>query len=397
MSAEAAAAGETVPAAARRFSVAVVTSIHPDFDSRIWKYAKCLAARGHRVELVCPWGVPSGEVREGVRFHTFPRVVSRRRRVLDVPKRVLPALRPLLPHVDLVHFHDIDILPYMSAVSAFKHVVYDVHENYADEMLTRDYIPNRLRKLLAFAVQWGQFALALPIRNCVLVAESQEHDFDARMFNRIYIRNYASTELVPSVAHDYRRRPPAVVFSGSQHLMNGSLLLLDIAERMLVAAPEVRFYTVDRFASQEFRARVAGEVERRRLTNVVQLPNIPPHELMSTLNRATVAVSPNLRVPQQIKGVHTKIFEYMAAGLPIVASDLPHQVTVIGGNEAGLLAQPEDPDSFVAAFLRLVRDPVLAERLGQNGQRAFQKLYSWEAQMPEVERFYAGILNGNAG
>lgn len=394
MPAEAALAAAPLAAPARRFAVAIVTSIHADFDARIWKYARTLAARGHRIELVCPWNVPSGEVRDGVRFHTFARVEARRRRLVDVPRRILPVLRRVLPHVELVHFHDLDLLPWMAAIALVKPVVYDVHENYAEEMLTRPYVPDPLRRPTAFAVRWGQFALALPIRNCILVAESQEPDFDPRIFHRMYVRNYASRELLRSVAPDYRRRAPAVVFSGAQHPNNGSLLLLDIAERLLARAPEVPFYTVDRFISPGFRAHVAGEVERRRLTNVVQLPPVPPHELMTLLNRATIAISPNLRVPQQIKGVHTKLFEYMAAGLPIVASDLPHQVEVVAGNDAGLLARPEDPGSFVDAILRLLRDPELAERLGRNGRRAFETLYSWEPQMPDLERFYAAVLDG---
>ena len=337
----------------RLFRVAIVTSIHPDFDSRIWKHAKSLAARGHAVHLVCPWNV-ARETISGVQLHPFPRVLSRRMRPLQIPVRLMRQLMPLLREVDLVHFHDIDILPWMSLLSAFKPVVYDIHENYAEEMRVRDWIPSGLRTLLAFAVRWGQIAFAWPVRNVVLVTRAQEPDFSSKRFRRFYLMNYASLEFSKGTEDDYSVRKDAVIFSGSQHVSNGSLLLLDIAERMQRRHPGLSFYTVDRFASLQFRTHVLAEIARRELRNVELLPNLKPHELITTLNRATIAISPNLRVPQQIHGVHTKLFEYMAAGLPVVASDLPHQVEVIGGNQAGR-ASHRPPASRIRRRIRRAR------------------------------------------
>jgi glycosyltransferase involved in cell wall biosynthesis len=375
----------------RLFRVAIVTSIHPDFDSRIWKHAKSLAARGHVVHLVCPWNVAC-ETISGVQLHPFPRVLSRRMRPLQIPVRVMRQLMPLLHEIDLIHFHDIDILPWMSLLSAFKPVVYDIHENYAEEMRVRDWIPSGLRTPLAFAVHWGQIALAWPIRNVVLVAPSQESDFSSRRFRRFYLYNFASLEFSNGVTDDYACRREAVIFTGSQHLSNGSLLLLDIAERMQRRRPGLRFIAIGRFASSRFRAYLLAEIERRELRNIQVLPNVLPHELINIINCATIAISPNLRVPQQIHGVHTKLFEYMAAGLPVVASDLPHQVEVIGGNQAGLLAKPEDPDTFVTAIERLVSDRGFAAQLGRQGQSAFRSKYCWEGQIDALEDYYSDVL-----
>src|SRR4029077_6713065 len=136
--------------------------------SRIWKHAKSLIAMGHTVHLICPWEVPEGN-REDVNFHTFKRVIKRPLRPFLIPGRVLRKLCPLLGQIDLAHFHDIDILPWMALVSLIKPVVYDVHENYPEEMLVRNYIPNFLRKPMYHLVRWGQFVLSLFIRNIIFV------------------------------------------------------------------------------------------------------------------------------------------------------------------------------------------------------------------------------------
>lgn len=381
----------------RSLRVAIVTSIHPDFDSRLWKHAKSIKRLGHTVVMVCPWRVPDGEIRDGVLFRTFPPVLSRSQRWKS-PFRIAKRLLPTLSDVDIVHFHDIDILPWMAVLSLFKNVVYDVHENYPAEMLSREWVPRVLRRLLAFTVRWGQLLCANIIKNVVLVAESQEADLFGARLNKIYIMNYASMELMTKASPDYSSRPAAVIFIGSQTINNGSLLYLEIAKSMHAQRRGVICYASDRFSQNlPFRQKILDQVKAYGLEDVYRLlPNVLSHELMSVLNQATVAISPNLRVKQQIDGVHTKIFEYLAAGLPVVASDLPHQIEVLQGSDAGLLAQPEDPESFVRAILRLLDDKELAMRVGQNGQRAFLDRYSWESQDSLIETYYQSIMGDAA-
>lgn len=373
--------------------VAIVTSIHPDFDARIWKHALLLARSGVRVDLICPWDVVEGSVQDGVTFHPFPKSTSRATRPFIIPLRVIPRLARIIRSVDIVHFHDIDLLPWMSLLALGKQVVYDVHENYAEEMLTKDWIPVPLRKPAALAVRMAQFLLSSIIRNVVLVAPSQERSFRHNHFRRIYLYNYASRALLDSVKSDYLERDDTVVFIGSQHVNNGSLLLLDIVEETAKRLPQVRFIATDRFFNPAFRAHVVEEISRRGLGDKIQLvPNVKPHELMNVLNRATIGISPNLRVPQQINGIHTKLFEYMAAGLPMVVSDLPHQVEVLQHSHCGILAKPEDAGSFADAIEVLVRDKQMASQMGRNGQSAFVNDYSYESQADHLLAYYRSVL-----
>jgi len=377
--------------------VAIVTSIHPDFDARIWKHARLLADSGHEVHLVCPWRVEAGEVIDGVTFHPFAKVTSRAARPVLIAARLLPRLFPLLRRVDVVHFHDIDLLPWMTLLALGKPVIYDVHENYAEEMLVRDWIPMPLRRPLSFAVRWSQWAMSMIVRNVVLVAPSQQKDFSSPRLRSTYIYNFASRSLVDGAADDYRTRPDTVVFIGSQHINNGSLLLIDIAARLHKQRPDIRIVAVDRFFNTAFRQRFVDEVERQGLRDVLTLtPNVKPHELMTILNRATVGLSPNLRVAQQINGIHTKVFEYMAAGLPMVISDLPQQVEVMQESKAGILAAPERPQDFVDAIVRLADDREAALRMGQAGREAFFSHYCYESQRDKMLDFYRAVLGSAA-
>ena len=376
----------------KRRRIAIVTSIHPDFDARIWKHTCSMADAGWDVELVAPW-VPKGEeMPSGVTLHSFGRVQSRLARPALIPLRIAQRLLPLLRKCDVVHFHDIDILPWMSLLSAVKPIVYDVHEDYPEEMMIREWIPNVLRRPFARILELGQRAFSRPIRNIVLTQPELESEFRGSRFRRTLIFNYASEWLANGRVDDYLDRPPVVVFIGSQHPNNGSDLLIEIAGRIKAQRPEVRFLASDRFANDALRSAALERMRSLSADNIELIPNVRPHQLMSVLNRATIAISPNLRVKQQIRGAHNKTYEFMAAGLPIVISDLPKQVEAVGGSDCGILAQPEDPDSFVRAIVHLVDNPAEGHRLGRNGARAFRESYSWESQMPRLLQFYDLIL-----
>src|SRR5687768_662215 len=315
----------------RPLRVLIVTSIHRDFDARIWKHARSLAQAGCQVRLICPWQVADGEVRSGVELRPFARVQHRLLRPLLIPLRLGRRLLPALRDADIIHFHDIDMLPWMALLTPFRTVVYDVHENYPDEMLARDWIPRLLRKPLYHIVGALETSLAQIVRNCVLVVPAQDARFGAKRLRVIHIRNYATRDLLSRVRDDYLSRPDTVVFTGAHHANNGSLLLLDIAARCRARGLDLKFLMTDRFSGDGFRRRLLGEIERLGLGDrVVIRPYVAAHEIMSVLNEGTIAMSPNLRVPTQEKGIHTKLFEYMAAGLPIIASDLPSQVELIG-------------------------------------------------------------------
>ncbi len=306
--------------------------------------------------------------------------------------KVLGQLVPLLKKVDLVHFHDLDLLPMMTALSLIKPVVYDVHENYPDEMLRKFWLPKVIRRPMYYVVKYSEIVLSRIIRNVILVAPSQERTFDRKKINSMYVKNYASVTLLDNVRSDYSIRNDAVVFIGSHHKENGSLLLLDIAAKLKKECPWMKIITADRFCNKDFRTRILDIIEQRRLSNIQFVPNVLPHNIMDILNQGTIAINPNMRIPQQINGIHTKIFEFMAAGLPIVTSDLPHQQMVLEDAGCGVLAQPEDPDSFVRAILYLCENKEVAYRLGLNGQRAFRERYCWESQIDGLLGFYQQVL-----
>jgi glycosyltransferase involved in cell wall biosynthesis len=97
-------------------------------------------------------------------------------------------------------------------------------------------------------------------------------------------------------------------------------------------------------------------------------------------------------VPNYVNSQPIKMFEYMSAGLPVIASDFPLFRDIVSGNDCGILVDPMSPQSIANAIDFLVDHPVEAARLGKNGRAAVLARYNWEHEERALFEFYREIL-----
>jgi glycosyltransferase involved in cell wall biosynthesis len=181
-------------------------------------------------------------------------------------------------------------------------------------------------------------------------------------------------------------RDPAtrtVVYAGQLYPWKG----VDTALAALAEIPEARLLVYggrgrpddpDLLACQA-RARELGIAER------VEFRGFVPHaEIRAAISGAGVAVLP---LPDNLMARYftspLKLFDYMAAGTPIVASDLPTVREVLADGDNALLVPPEDPTSMAAAMRRLLVNPGLAERLRRTAYEQVQAL-TWNARADRI-------------
>ena len=86
-----------------------------------------------------------------------------------------------------------------------------------------------------------------------------------------------------------------------------------------------------------------------------------------------------------------KLFEYVIAGLPVVASQLPEIGKVVRKHDLGLLVPPGDTEALAEAIRSLVSDPELRLRYRTNAIKAAQTL-NWETQEQAFLDLYASVL-----
>ncbi|QXP86356.1 glycosyltransferase family 4 protein [Methylococcus capsulatus] len=122
---------------------------------------------------------------------------------------------------------------------------------------------------------------------------------------------------------------------------------------------------------------------------------LPAEQARRYLRTAEIGLSPCARTPSLEVASPTKVIEYMAWGVPVVANDLPDQAYLIGETGGGLCV-PLTPEGFAAGILQLLRDPAAARRMGEAGRRAIPGLRSYEVIARSLAEKYRQLAGGVA-
>jgi len=136
---------------------------------------------------------------------------------------------------------------------------------------------------------------------------------------------------------------------------------------------------------REYQKQVSGSA-----AEVVFAGHLSHAETLKALSEACIAVLPNRAEPNSLWSSPLKLFEYMAAGCAVVASDLPSIREVLAENEVVWVA-PGDPDKLAAGILRLVKNPELARQMGEHlRQRA--RNYTWAARTEKLTAIMRALV-----
>ena len=87
-----------------------------------------------------------------------------------------------------------------------------------------------------------------------------------------------------------------------------------------------------------------------------------------------------------------KMFEFMAAGLPVVASNFPLWKHIIEDAKCGICVDPQNSEEVKVACKSLIFNPLEAEIMGRNGRQVVEKVYNWGTQEEKLLALYDEIM-----
>jgi len=134
-------------------------------------------------------------------------------------------------------------------------------------------------------------------------------------------------------------------------------------------------------------ARALGVAERVHL-----LPPVPSDDVVGYAASATVGVSPIVDSCLNYRySLPNKLFQYMAAGLPVVASDFPQVREVVIGSGAGLVTDTRSPERIAKALSSLLADRGAAREMGERGRAAVEARYNWSTSAAALLAVYERV------
>jgi glycosyltransferase involved in cell wall biosynthesis len=168
---------------------------------------------------------------------------------------------------------------------------------------------------------------------------------------------------------------------------------VDVLLEAIARLPRARGLIVGGHSAEPDLARTKSVAERLGITGRVTFTGlVEPAHVAQLLTQADVLVLPN--PASAISTWYTsplKLFEYMAAGRPIVSSDLPSVREILRDGVNALLVPPGDPVALASAIDRLLTNPELAARLAHAALDDVPK-YSWERRAELLEALFTETI-----
>jgi glycosyltransferase involved in cell wall biosynthesis len=366
--------------------VCIVTTIHPPFDGRIYqKELQAYLEAGFTVALVCPWDAPAA-VPNGLRWVTLPAAGSRISRLFHAAGAFRAARQV---ECRSYHIHDLDFLLWAVILKRVtgRPVIYDCHENYPEEILyNKPYIPAFVRRPIAAIVRVLENAAVRYLRYVIVVVPSLVERFSRVRVRPALVRNFPAWQPQRNVHHDR-----AVICTGSLSAANGAFVLLEIARALKARSIDIDMLVTDRFQSTALKEEFCRAVQSERLP-VTVIPKVHATEMGTVLSKACIGLSVEQDVPNMRMGYHTKLFEYMAFGLPVVSSNIDSNRDLVEAAKSGLLVPPTSGAAYADAICRLLADATLFEEQRENGFRAVESTFSWTVEKTRMLEFVRAVM-----
>ena len=107
--------------------------------------------------------------------------------------------------------------------------------------------------------------------------------------------------------------------------------------------------------------------------------------------QADVGIVNFLPDPNHINAMPNKLFEYMAAGLPIISSNFPLWKGIVEGNQCGITVNPLKPEDIAKAIVCFHNNPKLRKKMGKNGRQSVIEKYNWDKENKKLFQVYEAL------
>jgi glycosyltransferase involved in cell wall biosynthesis len=371
--------------------VCILSSVHPCFDVRIFqKQARSLAEAGYEVTLVAIADFQEKLV-DGIRVLGLPQPSSRLLRPANWWRILRFSLRE---RADIYHFHDPELLLPAGLIKLLtrRPIIYDVHENYPQDILTKEWIPAPLRRLVSALFRVFEDTAVRGVDGVVVVNRHLEERFEGKA-RVVRVANYSRLDGHANAKRHPGRRDagarPYFVYGGRVSDDRGLYECLRALESLGEEAEILCAGRIGHVANGELRALLEhGHTERPfKYLGLLPYEAIPP--LFEGALAGLLCFQPT---PNNVLGTPNKLFEYMSASIPVIASDFPFIREVVVEADCGLLVQPDDTRQIASAMAQVLHHPQDAARMGENGLRAARERYNWQVEEKKLLSFYETLL-----
>lgn len=364
------------------------TTVHPRTDTRIRVKEAATLARvwpGAVALYVQDGKGDETGASDGVAVHdTGAPERGRLRRMTLGAFRMYRAVRRARPRI--AHFHDPELLPWAMLLRLWGiRVIYDVHEDAPATVLSKAYLPVGVRRPLAWGLRAMERLALVSLSAIVAATPAIGRNFAGKA---VLVQNFPlPDELSFATPPPYDDRPPHFAYIGGITAIRSASEMVEAVG--LLDTPEARLQLGGAFAPATLELNVASLEGWSRVEYRGWVGREEVRQILSKVRAGLVLFHP---LPNHVRAQPNKLFEYMAAGLPVIASDFPLWREIVEGAGCGLLVDPQDPRAIADAMQWILDNPEEAADMGRRGRAAVEERYNWEAESDKLIALYRRLL-----
>lgn len=347
--------------------IAHLSTLHPPRDNRIFnKECASLAAAGADLWFI---GAQDGdEVDQGVQVVGIGKSVGIFQRLVRSQFRAWRALTRVKPK--LVHVHDPELIPMVWLWTRLHRsaAIYDAHEDLVGQMDDKAYIPRPLHPLaMLYArllVRWADRWFEGIVTATPHIRSLYSNKNAGVVHNYPYLRDYPEPDGSGAVAG-------RLVYVGM--LSQGRQV--DVMVEAVKAVPGATLVLAGK-ADADVVSLLEGsdpQVDYRGLLPAGEVP-----ALIATASLGLVFLKP---LKNYVDSLPTKLFEYLAAGIPAIVSDFPWLRQLLASVDCCVFVDTATPTAPATAIATLLADPDRAAEMGRRGRKAIEESFNFEAEI----------------
>lgn len=368
--------------------VCVLTTVHVADDNRIFhKELTSLKNLGYDIVYVAP-DVENGK-RDGIEYVNYKKNSNKFLRMLDFVN-VYKMVKKL--GCDVCHFHDVEgiLVGLLLKATTKMKVIYDVHEDYRNQMANKYYISSFMRKIFYRVIVMMERKANKKFDYMITADNGTKKYFDESktevLFNFPKLANYSDVDMDSPKKYD-------LVFLGStsKFILN---VMLECTARLKEEGYSVKTLMVRMLHFANSEEYVKQKMKEFNLTedDFILMDRLSTNEVPKYLAQSKIGMLPLDNTKKNANNIPTKLFEDMLCGLPVICSDLAPARSFIENENVGFLVGHDDIDAYVEKIKFFLDNEQLRADMGKTARKLVIEKYNWEVEEKKLAEVYKKLI-----
>jgi glycosyltransferase involved in cell wall biosynthesis len=294
----------------------------------------------------------------------------------------------------IYHLHDPELLLWSLSLRLRGYrIIFDMHEDLPKAVLTKIWLLSWLRGILSSLTRVGERVLLTGVP--VVFAETS-YQWDRPWVKRsTTVLNMALLDELLSIKQS-KHDEFVACYLGTITPNRGALTMIEAmgilgrrGRRLALECigpmpPQCRDEVTERTRNVDLRVRIDGQ-------------RVPAEEAWRKTARCHVGLAVLRGIPNNYAIQPTKLFEYMALGMPVIASNYPTYREVIEKASCGICVDPDAPGDLADAIEWIMHHPSEAAEMGRRGREAVMREFNWKREADKLLRLYAELITPPQG